>query len=218
MLSSFKPVKPLADIEAFNGDDMLADNEISAQSAKPPRLLDQVRDAIRRKHYSPRTEDTYVHWIKRFIYFHDKRHPFEMGEAEVTTFLNHLARNRNVAASTQNQALSAILFLYRETLNRGLGWLESLERVRALHERDVAAGYGEVELPDALARKYPRAPCEWGWKFVLRKPPDPCGQAGGARRADSEARELPHAASFHLKSQSVISSSPGSEADASATS
>lgn len=220
-----------------------------------PRLLQQVRDAIRRKHFSPRTEDSYVHWIKRFVYFHGKRHPIELGEAEVTAFLNHLARDRNVAAATQNQALSALLFLYREVMGQPLAWLDGLDRakrparaptvltraevksilenlkstqwimagllygaglrlreclklrvkdidfgygqimvrdgkgakdrvtmlpaavieplkqhlvrVRALHDRDLAAGYGSVELPDALLVKYPRAACDWGWKFVF---------------------------------------------------
>jgi len=80
------------------------------------RLLDQVRDAIRRKHYSIRTEEAYVYWIKRYIFFHNKRHPKEMGVPEIEAFLSHLAVNEHVAASTQNQALSALLFLYREVL------------------------------------------------------------------------------------------------------
>ena len=80
-------------------------NEEGAASPSRPRLLDQVRNAIRRKHYSLRTEESYVHWIKRFIYFHGKRHPKDLGEPDVTAFLNHLARDRGVAASTQNQAL-----------------------------------------------------------------------------------------------------------------
>ena len=222
---------------------------------KEPRLLDRVRDAVRRLHYSRRTEEMYVHWIKRFIYFSGRRHPAGMGEAEVTAFLNHLARERNVAAATQNQALSALLFLYRQVLGEPLAWLDQLDRVkrparvptvltagevrrllaamegvkwlmasllygsglrlreclklrvkdvdfdygqivvrdgkgakdrvtmlpasvvaplkeqlaaaRRLHERDLAEGYGDVELPDALARKYPRAPYEWAWKFVF---------------------------------------------------
>jgi len=75
-----------------------------------PRLLQRVHEAIRVRHYSRRTEEAYVHWIKRLIYFHGKRHPETMGEAEVTAFLNHLAVERHVAAATQNQALSAILF------------------------------------------------------------------------------------------------------------
>ena len=230
-------------------------NEHGAASPSRPRLLDQVRNAIRRKHYSLRTEESYVHWIKRFIYFHGKRHPKDLGEPDVTAFLNHLARDRGVAASTQNQALSALLFLYKEVLATQLAWLEGLdrakrparvpsvltaaevgrllsrldgtkwlmasllygaglrlreclklrvkdvefsyrqilvrdakggkdrvtmlpesvieplkahlERAKALHEADLASGYGDVEMPDALARKYPRAAYEWGWKFVF---------------------------------------------------
>jgi len=224
-------------------------------SPQPLRLLDQVRDAIRRRHYSRRTEETYVQWIRRFIFFSGRRHPKAMGAAEVTAFLNHLATERDVAAATQNQALSAMLFLYKEVLSMPLAWLDGLERakrparlptvltaaemerllaqmhgprwmmasllygaglrlreclklrvkdvdfgyrqilvrdgkggkdrvtmlpaaivgplelhlvrVKVLHERDVAEGYGDVELPDAIARKYPRAPYEWGWKFVF---------------------------------------------------
>lgn len=225
------------------------------QARKAPRLLEQLRDAIRRLHYSVRTEERYVHWVKRFIYFSDRRHPAELGAAEVTAFLNYLARERDVAAATQNQALSALLFLYREVLGQPLPWLDQLERartpvhvpavltrvevqrllacmdgvkwlmasllygaglrlreclklrvkdvdfgyrqivvrdgkgakdrvtllpgsviaplevhlqqVRELHERDLAEGFGDVELPHALARKYPRAQYEWGWKFVF---------------------------------------------------
>jgi integron integrase len=220
-----------------------------------PRLLDAVRSSIARKHYSPRTGKTYIHWIKRFIYFNGRRHPRELGQSEVTAFLNHLARDRNVAAATQNQALSALLFLYKEVLIQPLPWLDGLDRakrparvpavltaeevqrllarlhgtrwlmasllygaglrlreclkirvkdvdfeyrqiivrdgkgakdrvtmlpdavsaplrvhldrVRELHEKDLASGYGDVELPDALHRKYPRAPYEWAWKFVF---------------------------------------------------
>jgi integron integrase len=220
-----------------------------------PRLLQRVHEAIRVRHYSRRTEEAYVHWIKRLIYFHGKRHPEAMGEAEVTAFLNHLAVDRHVAAATQNQALSAILFLYRQVLGRELPWLDGvqrptrpprvpvvltraeverllagmtgtrwliasllygaglrvmeglrlrvkdvdlsyrqvlvrdgkgekdrvtmlpeklvapmrghLERVRLLHARDLREGYGEVHLPYALARKYPRAGREWHWQYVL---------------------------------------------------
>jgi len=227
----------------------------SCQEIPKPRLLDQVRDSIARRHYSYRTEQAYIHWIKRFIYFSGKRHPGEMGAQEVTEFLNHLARDRDVAAATQNQALSALLFLYREVLATPLPWLDALERAKRparlpsvltraevqrilvqltgakwlmasllygaglrlreclnlrvkdvdfdyrqilvrdgkgakdrvtmlpeqaieplrrqlehakeLHEHDLASGHGDVELPDALARKYPRAPYEWAWKFVF---------------------------------------------------
>ena len=105
-------------------------NDPGAASPTRPRLLEQVRNAIRRKHYSLRTEDSYVHWIKRFIYFHGKRHPRDLGEPEVTAFLNYLARERNVASSTQNQALSAVLFLYKEVLVTPLAWLDGLDRAK----------------------------------------------------------------------------------------
>ena len=87
---------------------------------RPRKLLDQVRDTIRTKHYSIRTEQAYVDWIRRYILFHNKRHPNEMGSREIETFLTHLAVERNVAASTQNQALSALLFLYRHVLKKDL--------------------------------------------------------------------------------------------------
>lgn len=235
-----------------------------------PRLFDLARDAIRRLHYSRRTEETYLHWMKRFILFSGKRHPREMGAAEVTAFLSHLAVERHVAAATQNQALAALLFLYKEVLAEPLPWLdevvhakrpvrrpsvltageaqkmlarmrgakwlmasllygaglrlreclnlrvkdvdfgylqilvrdgkggkdrvtmlpasvvESLQqhllRVKALHERDLAEGYGDVELPDALMRKYPRAPYEWGWKFVFPSPKRSVDPATGVIR------------------------------------
>ncbi len=92
-----------------------------------PRLLDQVRDKIRLKHYSIRTEQAYLDWIKRFILFHGKRHPENLGSAEVEQFLTHLAVERKVAASTQNQALNAIVFLYTEVLGQELGWLDNME-------------------------------------------------------------------------------------------
>jgi integron integrase len=227
----------------------------STPPTRAPRLLDQVRDAIRRRHYSYRTEQTYIPWIKRFIFFSDKRHPKDMGAPEVTAFLSHLARDRDVAAATQNQALAALLFLYKEVLAQPLPWLDDIDRAKrparlptvlssseahrllthmngtkwlmasllygaglrlreclklrvkdidfeyrqilvrdakgakdrvtmlpasvieplkthlarakALHERDLASGHGDVELPDALARKYPKAPYEWAWKFVF---------------------------------------------------
>ena len=85
---------------------------------RAPRLLGRVRDAIRRRHYSRRTEETYVQWIRRFIYYSGTRHPTQLGAEEVTAFLNYLAGERSVAAATQNQALSALLFLYKEVLAR----------------------------------------------------------------------------------------------------
>lgn len=95
-----------------------------------PKLLDQVRDVIRLKHYSIRTEQAYIGWIRRFILFHGKRHPKDMGAEEVTRYLTHLAVQDKVAASTQNQALNALLFLYREVLKVDLPWLDGLQRAK----------------------------------------------------------------------------------------
>src|SRR5256885_8108454 len=95
-----------------------------------PKLLDQVREVIRMKHYSIPTERAYVDWIKRYIFFHNKRHPLDMGEEELEQFLNDLAANQMVSASTQNQALSALIFLYREVLGKEIGWLDNLERAK----------------------------------------------------------------------------------------
>ncbi|HJR80329.1 MAG TPA: integron integrase [Anaerolineales bacterium] len=221
------------------------------------KLLDQLSDALRTKHYSYRTEETYIDWVRRFILFHNKQHPETMGAAEIRAFLAHLATDRNVAASTQNQALSAILFLYREVLHKdietillsdakrperlptvlnreeivrvlaqlsgthklmaqllygsGLRLMEcvrlrvkdidfeyktitvrdgkgekdritpmpdsliqplqrQLERVRLLHEEDLAAGFGSVYLPNALDRKYPNAAAELAWQYVFPAP------------------------------------------------
>src|ERR1700684_1497934 len=94
----------------------MADIPIATQQIHKPKLLDLVRAAIRRRHYSLRTEKDYTDWIRRFILFHGTRHPQEMGAAEITAFLDDLAVRGRVAASTQNQALSALLFLYREVL------------------------------------------------------------------------------------------------------
>jgi len=99
-------------------------------SGKQKKLLDQVRDLMRLKHYSLRTERSYCDWIERFIRFHQMRHPGEMGETEVTAFLTHLARDKNVAAATQNQALSALLFLYKGLLKQQIGWLDAVERAK----------------------------------------------------------------------------------------
>jgi integron integrase len=224
-------------------------------SSKPKKLLDQLRDAIRLKHYSYSTEKTYIHWAKRYILFHNKRHPAEMGTDGIEAFLTHLAKDENVSASTQNQALNALLFLYRNVLQMdlpvslhalrakrseqlptvlskdevakvlsgmqglrqlmvkllygcGLRLMECMRLrvkdidfeqsqiivregkgekdratmlpasliqplknqiafVRTLHERDLAQDYGSVELPFALARKYPNAEKELGWQYLF---------------------------------------------------
>ena len=102
----------------------LAFHEGGPAEAPKPRLLDRVRAALRARHYSRRTEDAYVAWIRRYILFHDKRHPADMGAPEITRFLSALAVEGQVAASTQNQALSALLFLYRDVLELDLPWLD----------------------------------------------------------------------------------------------
>ena len=234
---------------------MLAVRETPAPYSGGPRLLDRVRHAMRTRHYSRRTEKAYVGWIKRYIFFHGKRHPAEMGAAEVSRFLTALAVDRKVAASTQNQAMNALVFLYRVVLEHDLPWLDDVVRarrprhlpvvftrdeirrvlarldgpsrlialllygcglrlleclqlrmkdldftanqitirsgkgdrdrvtmlpatakpglleriacVRRQHAHDVERGGGWVWLPDALARKYPRAAREVGWQWVF---------------------------------------------------
>ena len=241
------------------------------KGARASGLLERVRECCRVRHYSLRTERAYVDWIRRFVMANGKRHPRDMGAAEVEAFLSGLATRDDVAASTQNQALSALLFLYREVLGVQLPWMESVvrakrpqkipavlsraevtrllalmdgqvalmasllygtgmrlmecvrlrvqdvgfdrneicvrngkggkdrrvplpqrvrarlreqvERVRILHEQDMAAGGGEVFLPHALARKYPNAGHEFSWQYVfpsLRESKDP--RSGKRRR------------------------------------
>lgn len=110
-----------------------------------PKLLDRVRDKIRLKHYSLRTEQTYVDWIRRFILHHGKRHPGDMGAAEVEAFLTHLAVAGKVAASTQNQAKSALLFLYREVLETELPWLDGIESAKTPRRLPVVLTVVEVQ-------------------------------------------------------------------------
>ena len=127
------------------------DTDLSACCPAPavrPRLLDQVRAAIRRLHYSRRTEEAYIHWIKRYIYFHGKRHPAELGEAEATAFLSHLATDRRVAAATQGQALAALLFLYKQVLGVELGWLDGITRAKR-----------PVRLPTVSTNRCPATRC-----------------------------------------------------------
>lgn len=220
-----------------------------------PRFLDLVRERIQVKHYSIRTEEAYVGWIKRFIFFHNKRHPKDMGKIEMEQFLTHLAVDKQVAASTQNQALAALLFMYREVMQIEPPWVENVTRakkpihlpvvltksevkhlfeyipishqlhvkllygcglrlmelvrlrvqdidfgyntitvrsgkgdkdrrvmlpestasllkdqlneVHRIHSNDLENGYGEVYLPNALARKYPNANKAFAWQFVF---------------------------------------------------
>src|SRR5262249_43601699 len=126
------------------GERLLIVRESRAPEAPKPRLLDRVREAIRAGHYSRRTEKAYVAWIKRYIFFHGKRHPAEMGAPEVTHFLTWLATDRQVAASTQNQALNAVLFLYRVVLEQELPWLDEVVRARRPQHLPVVLTRDEV--------------------------------------------------------------------------
>ena len=125
---------------------------MTVDTPAPPKLLDQLREKIRVRHYSIRTETQYVHWAKRFILFHNKRHPNVMGAPEVEAFLTHLAVEGNVAASTQNQALSALLFLYREVLGLDLPWMQDMVRAKrparlpvVLTQREVVSVLDRME-------------------------------------------------------------------------
>ena len=108
----------------------MPESSIEVLPPAPPRLLTRVREAIRTRHYSPRTEQAYVHWIRRYIFFHKVRHPAEMGEPELNAFLSHLAVMEHVSASTQTQALSALVFLYRHVLMRDVGLLDGIVRAK----------------------------------------------------------------------------------------
>jgi site-specific recombinase XerD len=116
----------------------------TSASRNKPKLLDQVRDVVRRKHFSIRTKQVYVDWIRRFILFHNKRHPAEMAEQELTEFLTHLARDVHIAASTQNQALSALLFLYKQVPKQEIGWLSNVQRAKRSARLPVVLTCDEV--------------------------------------------------------------------------
>jgi len=107
---------------------------------EPPRFLDRVRAAVRTRHYSRRTEEAYLGWTKRFILFHRKRHPAAMGAGEVNAFLSHLAVDRNVSASTQAQALSALVFLYRHVLDDPLPWIDERRSGTPVEEASGRSG------------------------------------------------------------------------------
>ena len=113
--------------------------------AQPPKLLDQVAAKMRVKHYSIRTEKSYVDWIKRFILHNDKRHPKDMGAAEAEAFLTHLAVSRSVSASTQNQAKSALLYLYKEVLGVELPWLDNVTQAKVPQRLPVVLTQAEVQ-------------------------------------------------------------------------
>lgn len=112
--------------------------------AEPPRLLDRMRGGIRTRHYGRRTEETYVGWVKRFIFFHNKKHPAAMGADEVNAFLTHLAVERRVGASTQSQALCALIFLYRHVLDDPLRWMEEIVRAQRRERLPLVLDRDEV--------------------------------------------------------------------------
>jgi len=117
-----------------------------------PKLLDRARDELRKRHYRPRTEEAYLSWITRYIRFHRMRHPAEMAKSEVEAFLSSLAVERNVAASTQNQALAALLFLYRDVLGTGLSWLDDV--VRAMKPKRLPVVLTRKEIQSVLGNLY----------------------------------------------------------------
>ena len=133
-----------------------------------PKLLDLLRDALRSRHYSRRTAQSYGHWVKRFIFFHHVRHPAEMAEPEINAFLTHLAVKEKVSASTQNQALSALLFLYRHVLRRELGDLGDVIRARRPHPLPVVMTRDEVKAVrgDLRGDKWLMASL-WRWQWVF---------------------------------------------------
>jgi integron integrase len=132
------------------------------------RLLDRVRHAIRVRQYSLRTEQAYVGWVKRFILFHDKRHPAEMGKDEVEAFLTHLAVSRSVSPSTQNQALQALLFLYRSVLEIELPWLDDVIRAKPQRRLPVVLSRGETLAVLGQVRQTMRLPASLMYGSGLR--------------------------------------------------
>ena len=135
-----------ATIYSLNFNRFKRTTAVSAPASPPkPRLLEQVRQAIRRRHYSDRTEKAYAHWIKRYIFFHNKRHPLEMAESEIAQFLSSLATEGRVSASTQNQALNALLFLYKEVVSKNIGLVDGVVRAKRPQRLPVVLTKDEVK-------------------------------------------------------------------------
>lgn len=124
------PHKSLAAANSGQWHNSFNERGVPAEAPRPAKLLDQLRDALRLGHYSPRTADAYTTWVRRYILFHDKRHPRDMSESDIKAFLTYLAVDQSVAASTQNQALAALLFLYKHVIKRDLAALGDLPRGR----------------------------------------------------------------------------------------
>lgn len=109
-----------------------------------PKLLDQVRIALRSNHYSPKTEESYVSWIRKFILYNNKTHPMKLGKEDIQRYVSHLAIERNVSSSTQNQALQGILFLYKNVLRKDPGWIEDIQRAKRSKHLPVVFSRNEV--------------------------------------------------------------------------
>jgi len=139
-----RPSRPASDPESGVATAVATSPPSPPPPPSSPRLLDRLRGEIRARHYSLRTERAYVDWVRRFILFHGKRHPQEMGAAEVGPFLTHLAAERHVAAATQNQAKSALLFLYGQVLRQELPWLDEVVTARTRQRMPVVLTVGEV--------------------------------------------------------------------------
>lgn len=135
-----------------------------------PKLLDQVRTVARLKDYSIKTEQAYVHWIKRYIFFHQKRHPTEMAESEIRQFLSHLAVRLNVSASTQTVALSALLFLYRDVLKQPLPYIDSIERAKPSRHLPVVFTRAEVQTLLAYLSGTNLKLCKSSWAIKMSGP------------------------------------------------
>jgi integron integrase len=134
----------MSDSLRFPQDPRFARARVITPARPSPNLFEVMRDRLRTKHYSIRTEEAYLAWVRRFVLFHRKRHPREMGAVEINAFLKHLAVDRRVAASTQSQALSALLFLYREVLEVRVPWLDNLIRASKQKRLPIVLSRGEV--------------------------------------------------------------------------
>jgi len=141
---------------AESGRPLVPFPSLRAPSGGPPKLLIQLRHALRLRHYSRRTEQAYVNWVRRFVVFHRMRHPAELGESDLSAFLTHLATVERVGASTQNQAMGALLFLYREVLRRHVGWLEQVVRAKRPQRVPVVLTLEEVRAVVSHLRGAPR--------------------------------------------------------------
>lgn len=129
---------------------------IRQPGTRPPRLLEQLRHALRTRHYSRRTERAYCQWARRFVLYHERRHPATMGEVEIGAFLTHLATDRKVSASTQNQALQALLFLYRHVLNQPIGLIGTVVRAKRSRRLPVVLSVAEVRSILSEMERVPR--------------------------------------------------------------